>query len=267
MCELFAISSEKPVNLRFSLDRLARRGGREAQNCDGWGLAAYEDCDVYLVREPHPASNSPLMQCMQQAMPPACLLISHLRQATLGERRLCNTQPFVRILGGRKQVFAHNGDLPALYEAPPTVGRWRPVGDTDSERAMTRLMVRLEPLWSFEKPPALQQRLAAVAEFAAEIRPLGTANFAHCDGEYLFIHGHLRTQPDGEIRPGMHMLRRDDSGCGEFDGAGINAKCPGGNVLLFASIPLTDGPWQPLTEGEVLAVKDGEVVARQGAGR
>ena len=48
MCELFAISSEKPVDLRFSLNRLARRGGREAQNCDGWGLAAYEDCDVYL---------------------------------------------------------------------------------------------------------------------------------------------------------------------------------------------------------------------------
>ena len=263
MCELFAISAEKPVNLRFSLDRLARRGGREAENCDGWGVAAYEGLDVYLAREPHPASESALIKCMQGALPPSQLVISHLRQATYGARSLCNTQPFVRVVGGRKQVFAHNGDIPEINLLDDPTPRWRPVGETDSEQAFSLMLRDLAPLWEREDPPPLADRLAVVEQLARLLQPLGPANFVYSDGEYLFVHGHERTQPGGEMGPpGLYLLHRDDAGCGEFVGEGVSAQCPGGDVILVASIPLTEGPWEPLAGGELLVLQHGRILAR-----
>jgi predicted glutamine amidotransferase len=264
VCELFAISAEKPVNLRFSLDRLARRGGHEAKNCDGWGVAAYEDQDVYLAREPHPASESALIKCMQEALPPSRLVISHLRQATFGARSLSNTQPFVRVVGGRKQVFAHNGDIPEINLLDEPTPRWRPVGETDSEQAFSLLLRELEPVWAPEEPPPLADRLAVVEAFASMLQPLGPANFVYSDGDYLFVHGHERTQPDGAMAPpGLHLLHRDDAGCGVFVGDGVSARCPGGDAILIASIPLTEGPWEALAGGELLVLRRGRVVSRQ----
>jgi glutamine amidotransferase len=263
VCELFAISSEKPVNLRFSLNRLALRGGHEGKNCDGWGVAVYEGVDVYLAREPHPASESALIRCMEQALPSSQLVISHLRQATYGARSLCNTQPFVRVVGGCKQVFAHNGDIPDINRLDGPGGRWRPVGETDSEQAFSLLLREMAGIWEADDPPPLADRLAIVEEFARLIQPLGPANFLYSDGEYLFVHGHERTQADGVMRPpGLHLLRRDDAGCGEFVGDGVTAKCPGGNAILIASVPLTDGPWEPLAGGELLVLEKGRVISR-----
>jgi glutamine amidotransferase len=264
MCELFAICAEKPVDLTFSLERLARRGGLEADNSDGWGLTAYAGCDVYQAREPQPASNSRLMHCMETALSPTRLLISHLRQATRGERALCNTQPFVRTLGGRKHVFAHNGDLQAIESLPAfDPGPWGPVGDTDSELAFGALLARLEQLWRRNSDPDLEQRLEVVDEFAHDLRPLGPANFLYCDGEYLFTHGHKRILPDLTTEvTGLHMLISDDAGCGAFEGEGVTATCPGGHALLFASVPLTDGAWIPLQHGELVVSREGRIVRR-----
>ena len=264
MCELFAICSEKPVDLTFSLERFARRGGHEANNSDGWGLTTYAGCDVYQAREPQPASNSRLMHCMENALPPTRLLVSHLRQATRGDRALCNTQPFVRTLGGRKHVFAHNGDLDGIDGlAPFDPGRWLPVGDTDSEVAFGALLVRLERLWRQRGEPTLDQRLSVVADFAGELRALGPANFLYSDGEYLYAHGHKRLKPDMTTElTGLHMLISDDAGCGAFEGEGVTAKCPGGHALLFASVPLTDGAWMPLQRGELVVGRDGRVDRR-----
>lgn len=264
MCELFAICSEKPVDLTFSLERLARRGGHEANNSDGWGLTAYAGCDVYQAREPQPASNSRLMHCMETALPPTRLLVSHLRQATRGDRALCNTQPFVRTLGRRKHVFAHNGDLDGIDDLPAfDPGIWLPVGDTDSELAFGALLKRLSRLWRHGEEPELDERLAVIAEFAADLRPLGPANFLYSDGEYLYAHGHKRLKPDMTTElTGLYLLISDDAGCGAFEGEGVTAKCPGGHALLFASVPLTDGAWMPLHRGELVVGREGRIIRR-----
>jgi predicted glutamine amidotransferase len=68
-------------------------------------------------------------------------VIAHIRKATQGRVALENTHPFVRELWGRYWVFAHNGDLKDF--APRLHGAFRPVGDTDSERAFCWLMQEL----------------------------------------------------------------------------------------------------------------------------
>lgn len=269
MCELFAMSSRVPTTVGFSLERLARHGGAEGPHRDGWGVAFYEGRDAFLLREPRAASESELVCFIGENAPPSALVLSHIRLATHGDRSLRNTQPFGRELGGRMHLFAHNGDLDGIDRRKAfTPGRFTPVGDTDSELAYCHLLKRLAPLWDgvHERIPALDKRLDAVAEFAAEIRPFGPANFLYADSDTLFVHAHMRTQPDGrKAPPGLYVLERT---CCEPPSrmleTGVTLTTVQQTITLAASVPLTEGePWRPLGAGEVLAIREGRILDRR----
>lgn len=269
MCELFAMSSLVPATVDLSLERLARRGGDEGPHRDGWGCAFYEGPDLFLVREPHAAAHSPLMRLLETQQRRACMVLGHLRLASVGGRALRNTQPFARELGGVMHSFAHNGDLHGI-RAPsgPQPRRFRPVGDSDSEWAFCALLERLAPLWlraEGEVPP-LTERLSLIAGWAGELRALGTANFIYGDSTALFVHADRRTQPDGAIRPpGLYLLQRACWRPGpELAEAGISLATVRQDVALVASVPLTDEPWRPLDQGEVLALQGGRCLDRAG---
>jgi predicted glutamine amidotransferase len=258
------MSSRLPATVSFSLERLARRGGDEGPHKDGWGIAYFEDRDCMLLREPCPASESPLLQLMERQGMRATMVISHIRLATFGARALRNTQPFQRELGGRCHVFAHNGDLPSVLDANGAPSqRFQPIGDSDSELAFCGLLARLAPLWdravaNGEIPP-LSERMAMIADYCALLRDLGPANFIYADTDALFIHAHQRTQLDGQMRPpGMYLLQRCCwESAPELKDAGVELTTVRQDVALVASIPLTDELWEPLDEGELIALKNG----------
>lgn len=266
MCELFALSSRNPTTVEFSLERLARRGGIEGPHRDGWGVAFYEGADVSLLREPRAAAESDLVRYIEQHAPPGRMLISHIRLATHGEPALRNTQPFIRELGGTIHVFAHNGELSGIERRRDFVpGRFQPVGDTDSELVFCSLLDRLEDLWlAAGGLPPLQERLKIVAAFAAELRGFGPSNFLYADGDVLYAHAHKRIQTNGEVKPpGLHVLVRQCEESGpDLEGAGITLTTVAQEVCLLASVPLTDEPWMPLAEGEVMVVKHGQIEER-----
>jgi predicted glutamine amidotransferase len=266
MCELLALSSLRPARLTNSLRTLAARGSAAHGSRDGWGAAFYEGQDVALFREPAAAADSPLVRHLQSQGPAASLAILHIRHATRGDLSLANTQPFVRELGGRKHVFAHNGDLPDIFHSEAfNPAPYRSVGQTDSEHAFCALLARLRPLWKASGSPSYEARLSVLTTFAAELRTLGPANFIYSDGDALFAHGHRRIQPaSGNVEsPGLWWLQRE---CHESaTDAGPVAGAPAGrraqSVLLFASVPLGSEPWQPLSEGELLAARRGRRLA------
>lgn len=190
----------------------------------------------------------------------------HIRKATQGATALHDTHPFRRELGGHVHTFAHNGDLCGIAARPALrLGRFRPVGDTDSEHAFCVLMHRLEALWDRDDRgvPTLAARSAVIAELAAELRPLGPANFLYCDGDAMFAHGHARTQSDGERRPpGLHVLCRTCRRSDEHHEL-VGLELGSGDdqlVSLVASVPLSDEAWRPLAEGELLVLRDGTTV-------
>lgn len=269
MCELFGMSSDVPTGVNFSLHAFADHGGGSGPHADGWGVGWYEDGDARLVTAPEAAATSPWVRLLEDHELPTRLLLSHIRKATQGARAPRNTQPFVRELHGRLHLFAHNGDLKGIDAAPHlALGRARPVGETDSEHAFCALLARLETLWAPGRPPPpFEARLEAVVRFAAELDPLGPANFLYTDGEVLFAHGNRRTQAaTGRVEaPGLWM---QCAGCGDpaADLGGVTLRRLDGppTVLLFASVPLSPQGWAPLSEGEVVAVRDGVVVARAG---
>ena len=267
MCELFAMSSRYPTTVGFSLETLARRGGHEGPHKDGWGVAYFEGHDVFLLRESSPAAESGLVRFMEKHGPPSKLVLSHIRHATQGEPALRNTQPFQRELGGRAHVFAHNGNMPGIKdECHLESHRFTPVGDTDSEFAFCCLLERLSDLWDSvtDGLPSIDLRLEIVTDFAASLRPLGPFNFVYSDGDALFVHSHLRTQTDGNVRPpGLYLQVRS---CNEqpldLTESGVILEPLPQELVLIASVPLTDGPWEPMGEGEVIALTKGLVWAR-----
>jgi glutamine amidotransferase len=266
VCELLALSSSQPVRLTLSLQTLAARGGLEGRAHDGWGVAFYQGPDAALFREPAPAADSALVQFLESHGSTTGLAISHIRHATRGEVLLANTQPFIRELGGRTHVFAHNGDLPDIENlVTPVPGRHRAVGQTDSERAFCALLTRVDALWRDAAPPPVEHRFSVIATFAAELPRLGPANFLYADGDALFAHGDRRLQRSGRAEPpGLWTRQRqcppESASVEELAGATVSAT--GRSVLWVASVPLTDDAWEPLAHGELIAVRDGAIVGR-----
>lgn len=268
VCELFAMSSRYPISVGFSLETLARRGGHNGPHKDGWGVAYFEERDVFLLREPSPAAESDLVRFMEVNGPPSNLVLSHIRLATQGEPALRNTQPFQRELGGRAHVFAHNGSMPGIREARRLrTNRFTPVGDTDSEFAFCYLLERLNNLWDRcnGEAPSVDARLDIVVDFAASLRSLGTFNFVYADGDAMFVHAHIRKQDDGiERPPGLHLLIRSSNAQAiDLTESGVMLAPVAQELALVASVPLTDDePWEPIAPGEVIALKQGCVWAR-----
>lgn len=263
MCELFAMSSRMPTTVGFSLERLARRGGAEGPHRDGWGVGYYSGPDILLLREPAAASESELVQHIEQHGPPSELVISHIRLATRGKRALQNTQPFMRELGGRSHLFAHNGELDGLMGLQGERGNFRPIGDTDSEAAFCVLLNELAPLWQEVDvdPPPLERRFDVVADFAARLRTLGIANFLYADGDTLFVHSDHRIPPGSEhTHPGLYTLERCCTArLPDLSDSGVSLAMDRQILTLVASVPLTEEIWQPMPRGEVLAIAGGAV--------
>ncbi len=266
MCELFAMSSRYPADISFSLECFARHGGLTAPHKDGWGIVFHDGHDTQIFREAAPASNSPTITFIRENAFSSRIALSHIRLATQGKVTLRNTQPFQRPLCGRMHIFAHNGDLPGIEDAFPLGScHFQPIGDTDSEHAFCLLLQQMKALWREHPHPTLQQRHELIAEFAQTLRPLGIANFIYSDGEYLFLHGHKRSEPGEKIPrlPGLFWLCRTCDAKSKhlpIGGLILSSKTPGQKAIIAASVPLTSENWIALKEGEILICKDGEVI-------
>ena len=260
MCQLLGLSSSDPVRLTFDWDTFVIAGSQQGGNPDGWGVAYFEGADADLVREPSPAAGSPLVQFLRSHAPRSNLVVSHVRRATQGERKLANTQPFKRVLGGRTHVFAHNGFVPPSRSAASSA--WLlPQGDTDSEALFCELLGCLEPLWRKGGMPAVEKRLDIIERFARQVLQRGAANFLYSDGVNLFAHGHRQTLPGDAIsdQPGLYVSlyqsKTDSDMAIPCDGIRTEGSCS--HQALVATSPLNGHEWTPLYAGEIACFERG----------
>jgi glutamine amidotransferase len=267
MCELFAMCSRLPADVTISLEELASHGGRTGPNRDGWGVAYYDEGDVRLMKGAGPASESACVRFIEERHA-STLVVAHIRKATQGSVKLANSQPLAREFGGRMHVFAHNGDVPGVFEDSRfQLDRFYPIGDTDSEYAFCALLARLTPVWAGHNVPATEERIRVVTDFACELQELGAANFVYSDAKALFVHSHRRRwPPDDHLRPpGLHVLQRSCRRVAPpvlaYPGVRVESAHAGQAVTLVASVPLSDEPWVPLAEGEVHVFEAGATVA------
>lgn len=248
MCELFGMSARHPTDVNHSLALLRPRGGEIGPHADGWGVAFYEGRAARVFKEPVPAAESRCLAFIAGYDFRSTIVIGHIRQANPPQfgRTSANTHPFSRELGGRSWVFAHNGKLPGAKEEPRfAAGRFRPIGETDSEHAFCFLLDRIALA---EDGAALgpEDLLAVLREPVEALGALGELNLLMSDGTNLLAYANTT----------LHRVIRT---C-------VERECRQ-QVVVLATTPLTREPWSPLALGRLHVFADGAPTLPPGLSR
>jgi glutamine amidotransferase len=200
-------------------------------------VAFYEGRAARVFKEPVPAAESGCLAFIGQYRFHSDIAIAHIRRANPAAfgRSSANTHPFERELGGRSWVFAHNGKLDGLSDAPiPAPRRFRPIGETDSELAFCLLLDAIADIAGRADAP-VHRLIEAMRPSIAQLSGFGEFNFLLSNGSVLFAYAHTR----------LHRAQRQcrEEGCNQ-------------RVCLLATEPLTPENWVPLQGLHVFARGD-----------
>ena len=241
MCQLLGMNCNVPTDVMFSFTGLATRA---EEHKDGFGIAFFEGRGLRHFVDHHSARVSPLAGFIKHYPIQSDNVIAHIRKATQGQVMLENTHPFVRELWGRYWVFAHNGNLNDFH--PPLHAAFRPVGDTDSERAFCWLMQELSKAHC--TVPSVEELSLTLAELMPRLNAYGTFNMLLSNGQALWAHGStklhylLRQHPFGRVHLQDEDLSLDLS----------QHTSPLDRAAIIATEPLTrDEPWVAFQPGEL----------------
>ncbi|MFC3607047.1 class II glutamine amidotransferase [Stutzerimonas tarimensis] len=254
MCELLGMSANVPTDINFSFTGLIQRGGRTGPHKDGWGVAFYEGRGLRLFQDSKPSAESEVARLVTRYPIKSEIVIGHIRQANVGDVSLVNTHPFVRELWGQNWCFAHNGQLAGF--APPR-GHYRPVGETDSERAFCDLLNRIRT--AYPEPVAADLLLPILIEACAEYRTRGVFNCLLSDGDWLFSFCSTKL---------VEITRRSPFGPARLKDTDLTVDfqaetTPDDVVTVLATEPLThDETWESHVAGGWSLWRLGECVAR-----
>jgi len=251
MCQLLAMNCNTPTDIVFSFTGFATRA---CEHADGFGIAFFEGRGVRSFVDARAADDSPVAELIKRYPIRSTNVVAHIRKATVGRVALENTHPFTRELWGRYWVFAHNGDLKDYH--PRLHASFRPVGDTDSERAFCWLMQELSKEHArVPEPLALAETLA---ELLPNITARGNFNFVLSNGEALWAHCSTRLHYISRQHPFAAARLQDDDvriNFAQHTGAADR-------VAVVATEPLTaDEAWTSFSPGELKVFVDGAALA------
>jgi len=250
MCELMGMSFERPASADFSIREFALRG---EENADGWGLGWYPDRSLAIVKEPVKWRESRYAGFLE-GYPDlqSRLYIAHVRHKTVGaEPTRADTHPFAREWAGREYCFAHNGTLLDFGSLP--LGRFRPLGATDSEHAFCHLLEEVarrgRPLDDEEDWRWLYGKFAA-------LNRMGKFNCLLADGERLFAYHDVNGWKGlnfrkVRLRAGEVRRIEDPDLAIDLEGGETN------DGIVIATRPQGDAGWHGVRLGELLVLDGG----------
>ena len=227
MCELFAICSavlmQPEVELRsfFSHSKI---------NPNGWGLAIFRGNTVNLEKEPILADDSSYLRYRLHAIGNVANLFAHIRKATRGDICYENCHPFVmHDCEGRAWTLMHNG---TIFNCPILESYvHQQQGRTDSERILCYIVDRVNAASVMAKRAlSVEERFTLVDEIVCGISPHNKLNLIIYDSEIFYIHTNYKDS----------LYVRQEI-----------------NMAMFATVPLDNRVWLPVTFTTLLGFKDG----------
>lgn len=255
MCQLLAMSCNVPTDICFSFTGFRNRGGLTDEHKDGWGIAFFEGKGVRQFLDSQSSCTSAVADFVRNYPIKSKHVISHIRKATQGRVALENTHPFSRELWGSYWIFAHNGTLKDFH--PEYDGEFRPVGETDSERAFCCLLQELRRKFGSAPPPP-KEFFKALTALVKEIGSTGVFNFLLSDEQYLYAHCSTRLAYIIRQAPFSTARLKDHEMTVDFN----TVAGPNDRIALIATTPLTDEAWVTVDPGTLLMLKDGEILER-----
>lgn len=251
MCQLLGMNCNVPTDICFSFEGFHVRGGHTDEHRDGWGIAFFEGAGARVFLDSKATIESPVADLVRKYPIQSTNVIAHIRKATQGRIALENTHPFMRELWGRYWIFAHNGNLQDF--APPLQGWFRPVGETDSERAFCFLLEKLRARFPDAQPEPGRLH-AALRELTAEIAAHGEFNYLLSNGDCLFARCATRLSYIVRQAPFAEAHLKDRDVTVDF------RKVTGAadRVAVIATLPLTDNEtWTAIAPGQLLMFCNG----------
>jgi predicted glutamine amidotransferase len=255
MCQLLGMNCNVPTDIVFSFTGFAMRGGRTDTHHDGWGIAFFEGAGVRHFVDHQAAIESPIAELIKKYPIKSRNVIAHIRKATQGQVALENCHPFVRELWGQYWVFAHNGDLKEFD--PVLDGPFRPVGNTDSERAFCYLLQELRTRFGDAQSPGHEALRAALAELVPAIASHGTFNMLLASGDALYVHCSTSLYYIVRQYPFLTAKLSDEDVSVDFS----QVTTPQDRVAVIVTAPLTTNEsWTAFAPGELKLFIDGAPV-------
>jgi predicted glutamine amidotransferase len=240
MCQLLGMNANVPTDICFSFTGLATRAN---DHKDGFGIAFFEQRGLRLFVDAASARLSPVAELVKHYPIRSTNVIAHIRKATQGGVALENTHPFVRELWGRYWVLAHNGDLKQFR--PSLHGSFRPVGDTDSERALCWLMQELAK--AHADLPSVPELTRTLRELLPTLNAQGSFNLLLSNGHALWAHASTRLHWLQRQHPFSAATLADEDLSVDF----AQLTTPDDRVVIVATEPLTQHePWVAMAPGE-----------------
>jgi predicted glutamine amidotransferase len=250
MCQLLGMNANTPTDVCFSFAGLATRAD---EHKDGFGIAFFEDRGLRYFVDHHSARVSPVAELVKHYPIKSDNVIAHIRKATQGRVALENTHPFVRELWGRYWVFAHNGDL--KHFEPRLHAAFRPVGDTDSERAFCWLMQELAK--AHASMPSIAELTLTLSELLPRPAAHGNFNLLLSNGQALWAHCNSRLHYVERAHPFGRATLADDDVTVDFT-ALTTAR---DRVAVIATEPMTsDEDWAPMAAGALHTFEAGRLM-------
>jgi glutamine amidotransferase len=247
MCQLLGMNANTPTDVMFSFTGFSTRA---EEHKDGFGIAFFEGPGVRLLVDAQSARRSPVAEMVRRFPIRSCNIIAHIRKATQGRVALENTHPFVRELWGRYWIFAHNGDLKGFV--PRLHAAFRPVGQTDSERAFCWLMQELAKAHAGLPPVAELTR--TLRELVPRVAAHGSFNALLSNGEALWAHCSTRLHHVLRRHPFTRASLHDEDVSVDF--AAVTS--PSDRVAVVVTEPLTrDEHWVAFAPGEIRVYVEG----------
>jgi predicted glutamine amidotransferase len=254
MCRLLGIASSEPTDFKIGLREAPRSlAALSREHRDGWGIAVFDDASGWRIDKGVVCAGEDERFHRLAVGSRGELLVSHVRQKTIGEISLVNTHPFER---GR-WVFAHNGTVRDVawlrgQTSPERLGEIG--GDTDSELLFAWLLTCLDEAGVTACPasPSTDQAVSQAARSARERADFGAFNFLLSDGTTTYAHRFGRAMHLLERGPQDRVLARRTS----HDGTVVETPwSPEGTAILVASERMTDEPWHAVEEGTLLRIE------------
>jgi len=251
MCQLLGMNCNVPTDICFSFEGFSARGGKTDEHRDGWGIAFFEGLGCRIFLDPKPSVISPIADLVKCYPIHSTHVIAHIRKATQGKIALENCHPFCRELWGRYWVFAHNGNLVDFDFK--SAGFYKPVGNTDSERAFCSILETLRQRFPDGKPP-LEQLYLVLKEITESLAEKGVFNYLLSDGEHFFTYCSTKLSYIVRQAPFAAAHLVDEDVTVDFQ----ELTTPSDRVAVIATIPLTDNEvWTQIKPGELLVFQDG----------
>ena len=255
MCRFLGIAANEPTEFRIVLREAPRSlAALSREHRDGWGIAVFDACSATWQIEKGVACATEDERFHRLAIGTRGeILISHIRQKTIGDTSLANTHPFVR---GR-WIFAHNGtvnDVAWLRAGSSAERLAEIVGQTDSELLFAWMLTRFDEAGVAGAPASLEtdKALGAVARTCRERPGFGAFNFLLSDGTTTYAHRFGRSMFLLERQPEDAVVSSRVS----HDGTVLQTPWSNRRSAVFvASERITDEPWQSVEDGTLLRIE------------